>query len=321
MLVRMLMVLLVTSAFPSPRAPGDVRPEASPSMRITIVYDAFGATAGLTPDWGFAALIEYGSLRILFDTGDDAGIFEHNVRALGIDLTMLDFVVVSHRHGDHIAGLPIVLRENPGVRVYAPREPFGIFGSSLPSSFYRREPSLPPAMRYFDGQPGAELRFGSAWPAGHFVLVDAVTEIAPGVTLVPTVSQAPGTLELHEISLALRTPTGTVLVVGCSHPGIETIARAASGATPDIALIVGGLHLVVAPDSTIARIGAALQEHWHVRQLAPGHCTGEPAFAAFQERFGTDYLFAGLGTVLRRGSSGASRWEREMPPAPASRPP
>jgi 7,8-dihydropterin-6-yl-methyl-4-(beta-D-ribofuranosyl)aminobenzene 5'-phosphate synthase len=131
---------------------------------------------------------------------------------------------------------------------------------------------------------------------------------------VSTVSRTSGTLALRELSLALRTPSGTVLIVGCSHPGIETIASAASaGATP-IALVVGGLHLVNAPDSAIARIGAALREAWQVRQMAPGHCTGEPAFAALRERFGGVYLFAGLGTVLTRGSADGARWERR--PAP-----
>ena len=287
---------------------------AAPAMRITILHDAFGATPGLAPDWGFAALIEYGALRILFDTGNDAAVFERNVRRLGIDLSRLDFVVMSHRHGDHIAGLPVVLRRNPRVRVYAPRENFGVFGSSLPATFYRRDTSLPAEMRYFGGRPEAELQFGSAWPEARVVLVDTLTEVAPGVTLVSAVSRTPGTLELRELSLALRTPSGTVLIVGCSHPGIETIAKAVQVEPSPIALVVGGLHLVNTTDSAIARIGAALRGEWRVRQMAPGHCTGEPAFAALRERFGDDYLFAGVGTVLTRGSADTARWERR--PAP-----
>jgi 7,8-dihydropterin-6-yl-methyl-4-(beta-D-ribofuranosyl)aminobenzene 5'-phosphate synthase len=81
--------------------------------RITILYDAFGGAPGLTQDWGFAALVEYQGHRILFDTGDNAAIFEHNVRALHVDLRHLDFAVISHRHGDHIAGLSYLLRVNP----------------------------------------------------------------------------------------------------------------------------------------------------------------------------------------------------------------
>src|SRR6185295_16400209 len=88
---------------PLPSAAGTPVPPAP--NRVTILYDAFGGGKGLTRDWGFAALVEYGGKRILFDTGDNAGIFERNVKALGVDLRRLDFVVISHRHSDHTAGL------------------------------------------------------------------------------------------------------------------------------------------------------------------------------------------------------------------------
>ena len=79
--------------------------------------------------------------------------FAANVKAKNVDLTKLDFVVLSHRHGDHMAGLAYVLSVNPTVKIYAPKEGFGIYGSSLPSSFYRKAEALPPDMRYFDGKP------------------------------------------------------------------------------------------------------------------------------------------------------------------------
>ena len=114
-------------------------------------------------DWGFSALVEIAGKRILFDTGDDRDIFAANVKAKNVDLTKLDFVVLSHRHSDHMAGLAHVLSVNPTVKIYAPKEGFGIFGSSLPSSFYRKAEALPPDMRYFDGNPPEVMTFGSAW--------------------------------------------------------------------------------------------------------------------------------------------------------------
>ncbi|MDB4910769.1 MAG: hypothetical protein JWO39_1592 [Gemmatimonadetes bacterium] len=284
--------------------------------RVTILYDAFGTAPGAIQDWGFAALIEYDGRRILFDTGDNAAIFEKNVRALHVDLRRLDFAIISHRHGDHVAGLSYLLRVNPNVKIYAPRENFGVFGSSLPGTFFRTDPTLPKAMRYFDGAPPAQLSFGSAWPEAHFTLIDTLTEVAPGVTLVSTVSRTPGTLELRELSLVIRTPTGALIVVGCSHPGIEAILQAAAVVTPQVALIVGGLHWVTAADSTIARLSTALHDSWHVRQIGPGHCTGEPGFAALQKQFGVAYLYAGLGTVLQRAAADSAEWESRPPSAP-----
>ena len=96
-------------------SPPQLSPTPGPTTaRITILYDAFGEASPMHKDWGFAAFIEYGGKRILFDTGNNADILAHNVRAKGIDLTRLDFVVVSHRHGDHMAGVNHLLRVNQG---------------------------------------------------------------------------------------------------------------------------------------------------------------------------------------------------------------
>ena|SRR5579859_2288995 len=94
-------------------------------------------------DWGFSLFIEYGGKRILFDTGNNAEIFANNVKAKGIDLTRLDFVVVSHRHGDHTSGLNYLTSVNPEVTIYAPKENFGVFGAALPGTFYRPDESRP----------------------------------------------------------------------------------------------------------------------------------------------------------------------------------
>jgi glyoxylase-like metal-dependent hydrolase (beta-lactamase superfamily II) len=88
---------------------------------ITILYDAFGKNVSMKKDWGFSALIEMNGKRILFDAGDNPDIFAQNVKAAGVDLTRLDFVVISHRHSDHTGGLTYLLKVNPNVKIYAPR--------------------------------------------------------------------------------------------------------------------------------------------------------------------------------------------------------
>ena len=269
-----------------------------PPHRVTILYDAFGGRPGLIRDWGFAALVEYGGKRILFDTGNNATIFSRNVLALGVDLSRLDFVVISHRHGDHTSGLSHVLRLNPKVKVYAPREAFGEFGSAIPGSFYRRDETLPDSMRYFAGSPPDAFEAGSVWPKMNVQWIDSLTQVTPGVTIISTVSRTPGTLELRELSLAVRGPEGLVLLVGCSHPGIETILEAARPLGERVQLVFGGLHLPAAADTTVGRIASALKDGWKVARIAPGHCTGEPAFAALRRVFGSRYVYAGLGTVI-----------------------
>ena len=274
-----------------------------PKPQITILYDAFGKDSAMQKDWGYAALVEYGGKRILFDSGNNPEVLARNAKAKSIDLSKLDFVVMSHRHGDHMGGLAYLLKVNPSVKIYAPKEGFGVYGADLPSSFYRKDPSLPPEQRYYGGAPPDVMRFGSAWPGANFQLVDKTVEIASDIYLISLVSDKPGTLELHELSLAIKAPEGMVLVVGCSHPGIDKIVDAASTIDPRIHLIVGGFHLVVASDADIQKIVTALHDTFHVQYVAPGHCTGEPAFTVLKKAFGDRYLFAGLGTTLALSTS------------------
>jgi 7,8-dihydropterin-6-yl-methyl-4-(beta-D-ribofuranosyl)aminobenzene 5'-phosphate synthase len=184
--------------------------------RVTILYDAFGkpTPANLTQDWGYSALVEYSGKRILFDTGNNPEIFAHNVKALGVDLKNLDFVVISHRHADHTSGITYLLSVNPNVKIYTPDEPFGLFARGVPNSFSRKDEALPANMRYFNGSPPEALAAGSPWSNAHFEPISSTTEVAPGIYLVPTISQTPGTLELRELSVALRSPKGLILIDG-----------------------------------------------------------------------------------------------------------
>ena len=268
------------------------------TSQITVLYDAFGKPSAMQKDWGYAALIEYGGKRILFDTGNNGDILAQNAKAKGIDLSKLDFVVMSHRHGDHMGGLAYLLSVNPKVKIFAPKEGFGVYGGDLPSAFYRKDTSLAPEQRYYDGVPPEVMRFGAAWPAANFQLVDKNVEIAPGIHLIALVSDKPGTLELRELSLALNTPDGMVVVVACSHPGIDKIVDAAAKINPRIHLVAGGFHLVASKDDEIEKIVSGLLDTYKVAYVAPGHCTGEPTFAALRKAFGVRYLYAGLGTTL-----------------------
>ena len=181
-----------------------------------------------------------------------------------------------------MGGLAYLLTVNPKVKLYAPKEGFGVYGADLPSTFYRKDPSLLAEQRYYGGAPPDTMRFGSAWPGANFQLVDKTVEIASGIHLISLVSDKTGTLELPELSLAINTPDGMVLVVGCSHPGIDKIVEAASAINPRIHLIAGGLHLVAASDPDIEKIVTTLHDTFKVQYVAPGHCTGEPAFTALR---------------------------------------
>lgn len=290
--IRALCVVLLWSL-----APWGAPLPAQPGTRVTVLTDAFGKRSALARDWGYAALVEHDGKRILFDTGNDAGKFAANVRRLGVDLTRLDFVVISHRHGDHTDGLRHLLRVNPRVRIYVPSDEY--FGGPTPPAYFRRaDPSLPAEMRYFGGDVPDTVPHGTPWKPARFVRVDSALEVMPGVRLVRNVSRTQQFSETPELSLALDTEGGQVVLVGCSHPGIEAILASLHARERPVRLLMGGLHLVTTADAEVERLALALRDEWKLGGVAPGHCTGEPAFARLQRAFGTRYRYAGVGSVV-----------------------
>ena len=108
----------------------------------------------------------------------------------------------------------------------------GFGGAAIPKAFLRADESLPAKMRYFGGTEPEHFTSGKLYDTGNFVLVNQLTEVSPGIFLVRTVSQKKGTLELPELTLAIKRPNGLLLVDGCSHAGIEAILEAASAVDP-----------------------------------------------------------------------------------------
>lgn len=79
---------------------------AAPSVDVTILgsSDAFcsGGHAYV------AYLVETGAATFLLDCGPTVLM---SMKSRGLDPSVLDFVVISHMHGDHFAGLPFLLLE------------------------------------------------------------------------------------------------------------------------------------------------------------------------------------------------------------------
>ena len=283
-----LVALLLTLSVPA---------HADEPRRITNLYDAFGGSSPLQQDWGFAALVEYSGKRILFDTGNDAAIFANNVKRLGVDLGRLDAVVISHRHGDHTTGLKYLLQVNPRVKIYTPMEG-AYFKGRLPQDFLARSPGLPPNLQYFGGKQPQRWISGTPWEQANFQGIAETTEILPGFYVLTTRSQKAGTLEMNELSLAIRTPEGLAVIVGCSHPGVENILTAAARIDPHLYTVAGGFHLVVTPEAEVRRVASVLHDDLRVARVAPAHCTSELGFSVFMERFKDRFDAAGLGAVI-----------------------
>ena len=305
-------VLLIGSLVVSAQTPA-AQSSTSGQNSILNLYDAFGyQKRGTILDWGFSALIHYNGKTILFDTGNNADGFEHNVKALGVDLTQVDIAVLSHRHTDHISGFDYMLKVKPGVKAYLPADPALGAPTHLTFSHDTKESlaGVPPEQLYFGGTANSmDYKPGERFRGANAEFVPTSREIAPGVYLIVTRSVMTGDFNAYppnepghpdvagfpELSLALKTEKGVVLITGCSHSKVEEIVRATKQYLgTNIELVEGGFHLFPYDANYISNIAKLLKDDLGVRRVAPAHCTGNLAFKIFRDLYGENYSYAGV---------------------------
>ena len=230
---------------------------------ILILYDNRTDKSDLQPGWGFSALIELKGRRVLFDTGADNLVLEHNAEALGADLASPDALVLSHEHCDHIGAITSALHKN--LEVF------------YPTSF----------STLFQGEVSGE----EGW---HAHPVSQPVEILPRFRSTGELGK-----KIVEQSLIVKGDEGPVLITGCAHPGIVEIARVATEIVgKPLQLVLGGFHLYKKNEAAVGEIAAALKE-LGVKRVAPCHCTGLKAMKVLKESFGTAYLVIKVGSEVK----------------------
>lgn len=240
--------------------------ESTWPLTISIVYNNIGADERLWSEWGFSALVEYGDQTLLFDTGGDSLTLLHNMGELGIDVSAIQTIVLSHIHWDHVTGLEGLLDAGIQPTVYVP--------PSFPSDFKSQVEEVTELVEVTPGQALGERMFTTGE--------------------LPT----PGYPDLMEQALVIETGNGLNVITGCAHPGVVNIVRRASELFEgEIYLAMGGFHLGDATDTALDSILADLRE-LGVQRVSPSHCTGDHAIARFAAEFGEDFIGTGAGSIL-----------------------
>ncbi len=205
-------------------------------MRGIVLYDNEAGSCGCRPDWGFSVVIEFGEKLVWFDAGESPDVLRWNVRKCGFpkEGAVIDHLVISHRHHDHIGGLPYIF-----------------------SSFRVKHLWLP-TDAIVQGIPDGTIvhRGEHGWLERGLFLVG---EVPAGA--------------LREQSLVVYGDEGTLLLVGCSHPGVLVILEEVKkrlGTYPDY--LMGGMHLYRKRAQEITDLWEKLR--YMVKKVAPLHCTG-----------------------------------------------
>lgn len=238
------------------------------NVELIVIVDNYPDPNGrLVNAWGLSILVRTPNYTILFDTGPNPDALEYNLRVLGIDPRSIDCVVISHEHGDHTGGLEYIASIKPGLRVYVPS---GM--NSYTKSWIR---SL------------------------GFTVIETsnTTIIHDGVAIVGQLYGPP-----FEQALAVNVRGyGLVIIVGCSHPGVDRIVEKAFrdlGIKPY--LVIGGFHLAGASIEKLEHIVRNLL-NLGIEYIAPIHCSGTDIRELLNHKYREHYIECHVGSVIRIG--------------------
>ena len=246
---------------------------------------------------------------ILFDTGPDAGLIVDNAKRLGLDLTDVEAIVLSHGHFDHYGGtisalkainkteLPVYLHpdvfiprafgeeelthitynltkneiEQHGGKVIETTTPLSLFDNTLLLSG-----EVPRVTDYEKGMPDEFKLKGNEWQS------------------------SPDVIDEQCLIFSLK-DKGMGIITGCGHTGIVNATKHASSLlNPDkIHLLMGGFHLA---DPFLAdRINPTIEEleTRDPNYLVTGHCTGRQTQAELSKTFGDKHIPYGVGARFK----------------------
>ena len=234
-------------------------------IKITNIYDDYVFDERLEKDHGISCLIEGLEKTILFDTGQHPEIFKRNIEKLGIDISKVDMVFLSHYHDDHSGGFPHIAKTRNDLPVYITDSFFDEFIENNPD--YDRSLIIPV-------KKGLEIFSG-------------------------TYSTGEAGSKKKEHSLLFKTEQGLVIVTGCAHQGlIEMIESVKSKFSENIFLVVGGFHLCNMKEPEFKTIINKVKE-LKIKYIAPSHCTGKEAIKYFKEIFQETFIQTGAGKVIK----------------------
>jgi 7,8-dihydropterin-6-yl-methyl-4-(beta-D-ribofuranosyl)aminobenzene 5'-phosphate synthase len=305
------LILSALSGLPERAVADSIPPISHPShqvrsLRVTVLSTMLTDFHGVG-EWGFSALVEVDGRRLLFDTGNRPETVLDNAKELGIDLSGVTDVILSHHHWDHTGGL-VALRE-----ALSKKNPAALSRAHVGEGIFLSRPSPE------NGEEANQMiarRAAYEAAGGKFIVHGRPVEILPGVWLTgPVPRPHPERLWPHsarlktsrgvvedsipeDMSLVIDTPQGLVVISGCGHAGtINTLEYARKIVRPAPAnAVIGGLHLFQADDQTIEWTATKLKEYG-LAHLLGAHCTGIEALFRIRERAGLTRKTAVVGAI------------------------
>ena len=277
-------------------------------MKVTTLIDNSKGKKELANEWGLSLHIEANGHRILFDAGFSSAFVE-NAEKLKVDLSKIDWAVLSHGHIDHGGGLAAFFSANATAPLYLRATADGdLYGRFL---FRTRYVGLDRALLEANQK---RLRW-----------VEEDTEIAPGLHILVSISDseprpdtgsrilvktkhgfAPDAFK-HELAFVVEEKDGISVVTGCGHLGVLNMVLAAKRKFPEAPMkaVIGGFHLIASPIIGRAAMTPVEMKAMALRfkelgcqRVVSGHCTGKKASAILMTELKESYSQLSTGMTF-----------------------
>lgn len=228
----------------------------------------------LCAEHGLSFYIETAAKKFIFDCGH-TGIAWKNAERMNLDLSQINFVVLSHSHYDHAAGF-----------FSMPSKPKIIYTGE---NFWLEKFSVTDNDCKYRGA-GFTQKDLQSWGVTQKICRD-ILQIDENIFLIGNFSRTydfetipkkfvVGADKVQdnftdEICLAVRKDNQIILTVGCSHAGIlNIVSTVRERLNLPVKVLIGGIHLSDADDNRINKTLAGLK-NFGLEKFYLCHCSGE----------------------------------------------
>ncbi len=288
-------------------------------MRIINLVENTEGASGCGVEHGLCFYIETEKHKLLMDTGQ-TGLLLENAEKLGIDLTEVDTVVLSHGHYDHGGGILPFAKINPTAKIYVPEAAFGEYysmnkdGEPHYIGLAKEIQELPQVIKV---SAEAKPEAGEEADASTGIYrIDDELSLFSGIGsehVIPSTNQRlkkkteDGFVQddfAHEQCLVISERVKKVLLSGCAHHGILNIMDRYCelfGEEPDY--VISGFHMMKKHNYSDEDINMIIDTALALRQYKTvfytGHCTGVEPYNAMKKLMGNQLYYVHSGDEIR----------------------
>ena len=270
------------------------------SLCLTTLGENTAGRPRILAEWGLSILVEVDGLNVLMDTCASMTV-PYNAAILGVDLSRVDKIVLSHGHYDHTGGLKRVLAETGPVEVIGHPDIWS--AKHVVRGEQQRYNGIPFSREELEGLGASfSLSREPVWltddivTTGEVPMVTGYEQIDSNLYVKRNDELVPDEFP-DDLALIVKTELGLVVVLGCAHRGMVNTLYHARNITGEerIHTVVGGTHLVTSSRERVALTIEALRE-LGVQRLGVSHCTGMPAAAILAAELGDGFFFNNAGS-------------------------